>query len=154
MVTFRRAIWPCSSFSDDFHHYHPSHSAVLYPDCVVWIYFWAVDGCYYILFCSSDGSAVCIYRLSHSGARIDRTLADLLHVNQTRGSCHRKTTQAAFPNPTSALPVQCYELSVGSVADFDTAHLRGLHSALPVQSDYPYQSGSVYPFFQRLSRQA
>jgi hypothetical protein len=169
MVTLRGALWTRSSFFSDFHYYNSwvhvlfsvmqhthinksPHSTILYPDRLIWIYFWSMDGCYHILFCSFDRRVRSIYRLSRSYPRIYRTLASFLHINQTRRSCHRKATQAALPNPTSTLSLQCYELSFGSVTYSDTSHLHGLHGPLLVQSDYPYQSGSIHPFFQRLSR--
>ena len=172
MVTFGRAIWLCNSFRSHIHYYHSwvhfhimstvtdiyqkkksSPSAVFYPHRPVWIYFWPVDGCYHILFCSSNRRTRCIYRLSLSLPNIYRILASLLHLSQACRSCRRKATQATLSNSTSTLPLQCYELSIGSLAYSDTPYIHGLHRPLLIQSDHSHQSWRFHTFFPGLSCQ-
>jgi hypothetical protein len=127
------------------------HSAVLYTYRSIGIHFRPMDGCYYILFRSSDRRCLCIYPLSRPPPQIHRTLASFLHVSQACCSCDRKATQVAVSNPTRALPLQCDELSTGGVTYSDTSYLHRLHGPLLVQSDHSHQSWGLHSFFQGLS---
>lgn len=125
-------------------------SSVLYPHYLIWIHFWPMDGRYHFLFCSASRCARCIYRLSLSLPGFHRTLAPVLHHNQTRRTRNRKTPQAALSYPPRSLSLQRYELPSGCFPHTHSSYLHRLHGALPLQGHHSHFRRRINPLVQGL----
>lgn len=59
------------------------------------------------------------------------------HLHQARGSRYREASQASFPYSIGPLPLQCDELSIGSIiANAENVH--DMYGAESSESDHPH----------------
>jgi hypothetical protein len=79
--------------------------SVLYAHYIIRLYFWCMDWCYYLLFCSPIGGAYCIPHITDILSRRHLPMAVFHHYDQTRSSCCREAPKVTFPHSISALPL-------------------------------------------------